>query len=154
MRDPLGPRWASVMGTQWHLPAMFAVVLLVLALTVACGGNTPSSSSAAGLSQTVDGIRVSVSLDPNPPLSSQDTKVEINIGGNGDNPIPNARVVVSLNPAAHGMTPVIAAAEFRGNGLYSAVLRPSGMTGEHSINVDFQWNGKAYQASFKKLSVK
>lgn len=130
------------------------VILLVLALTTACGGNDQGNNSASGLSQTLDGIRVSVRLDPDPPLSSQDTRVEINLGDNVGNPIPDARVVVSLNPAAHGMTPVIAAAEPSGNGVYSTVLRPSGMRGEHYMNVDFQWNGRAYQATFKKLTVK
>lgn len=148
------PRRDSARSKRGLPRATFAVILLVVALTAACGGNTQSSNSASGLSQTVDGISVSVRLDPNPPLSSQDTRVEINLGDNGGNPISDARVVVSLNPAAHGMTPVIAAAEPSGNGVYSTVLRPSGMKGEHYMNVDFQWNGRAYQTSFKKLTVK
>ncbi len=147
------PQRDSARSKRGLLRAMFPVILLVLALA-ACGGSTQGSNTASGLSRTVDGIRVSVRLDPDPPSSSQDTKVEINLGDNAGNPIPDARVVVSLNPAAHGMTPVIAAAEPSGNGVYSTVLRPSGMVGEHNMNVDFQWNGRAYQATFKKLTVK
>lgn len=148
-----GRKWTFI-RKRALIAVSFPLVFVILDLFAACAGNTQSTGPATSLSQTVDGVQISVSLDPNPLLPTQNTKVEITISDKVGNPIRDARVVVSLNPAAHGMTPVIAAAEPQGNGTYSAILRPSGMTGEHYINVDFQRNGKAYQASFKKLIVK
>jgi hypothetical protein len=93
-------------------------------------------------------------LDPNPLPSNQNTVVEVSLVDSQGQPLSDARVVVSLNPAAHGMAPVIAAAEPKANGVYIAVLKPTGMQGDHYVNVDLQWQGKAYQARFDSLSVK
>lgn len=128
---------------------------LTVTVLVACGGSPSAGTSAStSLSKTVDGIRFSIALDPNPLPSNQNTVVEVSLVDSQGQPLSDARVVVSLNPAAHGMTPVIAAAEPKGNGMYIAVLKPTGMPGDHYVNVDLQWQGKAYQARFNNLSVK
>jgi hypothetical protein len=136
----------------WLFPLLMTLTVTVL---VACGGSPSAGTSArTSLSKTVDGIRFSVALDPNSLSSNQNTVVEVSLVDSQGQPLSDARVVVSLNPAAHGMTPVIAAAEPKAKGAYTATLKPTGMTGDHYLNVDLQWQGKAYQARFNNLSVK
>lgn len=138
-------------------PIWLFLLLMTLTATglVACGGSPSAGTSAStSLSKTVDGIRFSVALDPNLLSSNQNTVVEVTLVDSQGQPLSDARVVVSLNPAAHGMTAVIAAAEPKANGTYTAILKPTGMQGDHYLNVDLQWQGKAYQARFNNLNVK
>jgi hypothetical protein len=108
------------------------------------------------LTQLVDGIQFTVTLDPNPPQSGNNTTVRVTIRDAADKPIPNGRLVASFTAASMSMSPVIAAAESKGDGTYTAVLKPTGMAGAHTftLRVDLDLAGKAYQAQFKNLAAK
>jgi hypothetical protein len=140
---------------QRSLIWVFLGALNIFLLAMACGGGASTTENTRGsLTQTVEGIRVEITLSPNPLGFDTDTTLEIRITGGEGQPVSDARVVTSLNSAAHGMQPSVAAAESKGDGVYVGVLKPLGMTGSHYINVDFDWRGKAYQARFDNLKVK
>lgn len=148
------------------LPLIFAVAVIL----AACGGgstgnmsgsspsgsNAPGNSptSAPGLSKTVDGLKVDVKLNPATLDSKTNTAVDVTLSNAQGQPVTDGRVVVTLTSAGMSMTPIIAQAEAKGNGLYSATLKPTGHGGMHNLVVDVQSQGKAYQAKFDGLNVK
>jgi hypothetical protein len=138
-----------------QLQYVFFITLPVslIALAVACASPAANNSPAAGLSRTVDDVTFNLKLDPNPLQSDKETTVEVTATDNGGSPVSDGRVFVSLNANAMAMSPVVAAAEPKGNGTYVAVLRPTGHGGSHTLKVDLDWKDKAYQAEFKNFEV-
>ncbi|MFN8533614.1 MAG: FixH family protein [Dehalococcoidia bacterium] len=139
---------------------MSKLARLILPLVVAlagCTSATPSAPAGAGaepLVQTVDGVKFQAILNPAPPQSSQTTTVEITVADPQGQPVSDGRMVVTLESRGHSMSSNVATAEPKGNGVWSATLKPAGMTGEHTLTADLQWQGKSYRASFGGVNVR
>jgi hypothetical protein len=150
----------------------FPLILTLAFLLAACGGggmgnmnmsgsassgNSPAGTNpagAAGLSKTVDGVKIDVKLNPATLDSKTNTVTDVTLTNAQNQPITDGRVVVTLTSTGMSMAPVIAQAEAKGNGLYSATLKPTGHGGGHTLTVDVQSQGKAYQAKFDGINVK
>lgn len=122
------------------------------AIAVACGGGS-SDTPAANLSKTVDQLQISITPVPNPLQANQDTQVEVVLNSGSSN-VTDGRVQVTLAHSGMSMSAVSARAEPKGGGRYVATMKPTGMTGDHRLTVDVEWNGKPYQAQFEKLNVR
>jgi len=140
-----------------HFQSAFFIALAMssIALAVACGSPSANNSPAAGPSGTVtvDDVTFNLRLDPNPLQSDKETTVEVTATDSGGRPISEGRMFVSLSANAMAMSPVVAGAAPKGNGTYIAVLRPTEHGGSHTLIVDLEWKGKAYQAEFQNLEV-
>ncbi|MSP13937.1 MAG: hypothetical protein EXR62_13395 [Chloroflexi bacterium] len=140
-------------GTQPMM--LLALTLLIMALATACGA-TPSTggsitSTSKGYMKIVDGVQIQAVLNPNPPQASQDDTVEVTLTDDKGQPITDGRVAVTLSAA--GMSSSVATAQHKANGVYTAILKPTGHKGTHSFTVDLQWQNKPYQAKFDDISV-
>ncbi|GIW06565.1 MAG: hypothetical protein KatS3mg060_1370 [Dehalococcoidia bacterium] len=132
---------------------LVGVMTVLLAVLTACAPAEPAAP-AGPLVQTVEGITFTVSLSPSQLLSRESATVEIRLSGAEGQPINDGRMVVSMESKGHAMTPNVAAAEPKGNGVYQATLKPAGMTGEHVISADLQWQGRSYRATFGGINVR
>lgn len=141
------------MFKQLQCAFFIALPVSFIALAMACGSPPANDNPAAGLSSTVDDITFNLKLDPTSPQSDKETTVEVTATDNGGSPVSDGRVFVSLSANAMAMSPVVAPAESKGNGIYVAVLRPTGHGGSHTLKVDLDWKDKAYQAEFKNFEV-
>lgn len=131
-------------------------LIAVLGVTLgACSpGGAPSGGPVAARSQTVDGVTFSVVVTPDPIQSREPATIEIRLADATGQPVDGGRVVVSLDSRAHAMVPNVASAEPRGNGAYQATVKPAGMTGEHALTIDLEWQAKSYRATFGGFDVR
>jgi hypothetical protein len=136
---------------------MFKAILLLqvalLAIGVGCTPATPAAPTGP-LTQTVDGVAFTITLNPSPPQSGRETAVEVTVADAAGQPVTDGRMILSMESGGHAMTPNVTAAEPKGAGVYAATLKPTGMTGQHSVVLNMQWKDKAYRAKFDGIGIR
>lgn len=142
--------------TRYAVPLILALTFILAACGSGGMGNMSGSipAGAAGLTKTVDGVKVDVTLNPATLDSKTNTVADITLTNAQSQPITQGRVVVTLTAAVMPLNPVVVQAEAKGNGVYSATLKPTGHSGGHTLTVDVQSQGKAYQAKFDGFNIK
>jgi hypothetical protein len=134
-------------------------LLLSLAILLFVGaGCTPAAAVPAApagpVVQTVDGLTFTISWSPSQLQSRESATVEVRLVDGQGQPVEGGRMVIALESRGHAMTPNISTAEPKGSGVYQATLKPAGMTGEHVIIANVQWQGKSYRATFGGINVR
>jgi hypothetical protein len=141
------------MSKRFHVIWLLSLALVSVPVA-ACSSSATSEKPGPLLSKTVDGLQTSVVLTPSPLQASKETAVKITLSDDKGQLINDARIVVVLTATAMAMSPVRALPENKGNGVYTAVLSPTGHSGKHTLAVDVQWQGRGYRAEFDNLEVK
>ncbi|MCL6648413.1 MAG: FixH family protein [Chloroflexi bacterium] len=132
------------------LRSAFAVVVLA---SFACAPAAPVAPSQP-LRQTVDDLTIQVALNPSPPGAASAITVEVILTDPAQQPVAQGRVAVALESQGHAMAPNFAEATPRGNGVYVATLKPPGMSGDHRLTIDLQWQDRFYRAVFAPIAIR
>jgi hypothetical protein len=126
---------------------------LVMLASLACTPAIPAAPSQP-LRQTVDDLTIHLALDPSPPMANSAITVKVTLTDRAGQPVTQSRVVIGLESQGHAMAPNLAEATLRGNGDYVATLKPPGMSGDHRLTVDLQWQGRSYRAVFDSIPIR
>jgi len=124
------------------------VVCFLALLAGACAAPAPIAAPAP----TASTPQISLSFSPNPPSSSGETELILEVRDGSDKPVNGAEVVILATMSGHGMDPLQGPATDQGNGRYS-VKAPLDMAGDWTITVEVRQTGQTLASQDFTVSV-
>lgn len=134
---------------EFRLATGILALLMLAATLAACGSRgTPDTNTAA----SEGGATVTLTVDPNPPVTNQEAKLTIQVRDASGQGVPGANVEVVAEHTGMNMGKLTGVATDVGGGTYTTTITPT-MAGTWKVHVTVDVNGKTQQATFE-LQVK